>query len=31
MKNILGYYKNILEKKVCNDLIEYTNKMISYW
>ena len=27
MKKYIGYYKNILEKKVCNDLIEYTNKM----
>ena len=27
MKKYIGYYKNILEKKVCDDLIEYTNKM----
>ena len=27
MEKYIGYYKNILEKKVCDDLIEYTNKM----
>ena len=27
MLNYIGHYENILEKKVCDDLIEYTNKM----
>ena len=27
MEKYIGYYKNILDKKVCDDLIEYTNKM----